>query len=203
MKVIIDGENLRHQIADVLVKNNKILPKDKNKYFKFDLRDFLEDILSEPELDINYYATKVKQPKHKIPKKLVDRIQMISQSNRQWIAKITNDKIWVIKAGYLRVRESSSCTHCGKKTLVLQEKGVDVRVATDIVLESQGNPGTSLAVACSDSDIVPALQAANSLGGKIIYICYSGRLNRSIAAIADKVVTYDDPSVLRFFEATK
>ena len=80
MKVIIDGENLRHQIADVLVKNNKILPKDKNKYFKFDLRDFLEDILSEPELDINYYATKAKHPKHNFPIKLEDRILFISPS---------------------------------------------------------------------------------------------------------------------------
>lgn len=198
-EILIDGENLRHQIAHVLQSAQKL--KDKNGYFKFDLRGFLAEALhkNKENAKVVYYTTRIKQPKQKVPAKLQKRIDIISDANRRWVADLTNQNIRVVKAGYLRVRESSVCVHCGKKTLGLQEKGVDVRVATDLVLAAHDKNQQSLVLGSSDSDIAPAIEAAGKLGLKTTYFCYGGWLNRSVAAQASKTITFDDALVLKYY----
>lgn len=201
MKILIDGENLRHQLAHVLYENKKIT--DKNAYFQFSLVDFFQEALHVSSVDASYYTTRIKQPKQKIPVNLQKRIDSISESNRRWVADLTNQQISVVKAGYLRVRESNACIHCGKKTLVLQEKGVDVRVATDLIIASHDRAQKSLVLASSDSDLVPAVEAASRVGLKTTYLCYAGWLNRSVSAQAYKTITFDDALVLRHFKDNK
>lgn len=191
MRVIVDGENLRHQIAHVLYAHKKITHK--SDYFPFDLVGFLRDALRQEEVQVSYYTTKIRQPKHKIPVALKKQLAAVSLANRKWVADLTNQGVRVEKAGYLRVRESSACVHCGKRTLVLQEKGVDVRVATELV-QGKGE----IVLVSSDSDLTPALEAAKTSGVKINYFCYAAWLNRSVAAQAYKTITYDDELVLKY-----
>jgi uncharacterized LabA/DUF88 family protein len=199
MKVLIDGENFRHQVAAILLQHKKIA--NKNAYFRFDLNGFLEEVTGEKKNDANYYTTRIRQPHFKIPVKLQKNITTIGGSNRKWIADLTNQGLTIIKAGYLRIRESSACIHCGKKTLVLQEKGVDVRVATDLVLS--GKQFKQIALVSSDSDLAPAIEATKKSGVYVYYVCYSAKLNRSIAALAHKTITFDDSQVLRHFKGKK
>lgn len=199
MKLLIDGENFRHQIANVLLANKKI--KAKNDHFPFNFTGFCNELLKQQKIEIIYYSTRIKQPHYKIPTMLSAQITKISKANRKWIAQLTNSGVKVIKAGHLRVRESNTCIHCGKKTLVLQEKGVDVRVATDLVLAATNEKVISLA--SSDSDLAPSLAAAKRLGLEINYVCYAEQLNRSVAANAKKVITFDDSLVLKYFGKSK
>lgn len=202
MKIIIDGENFRHQLAFVLLKNGKI--NDKIEYFKFDVRGFFEEVLEENALDIFYFTTRIKQPSFKIPLKLQKTINYIRESNRRWSADLTNNSISVIKAGHMRVRESSACIHCGKKTLVLQEKGVDVRVATELVMSEKLKSKDPVILVSSDSDLTPALDIVkNQNNKKVIYLCYSGSLNRSISAQTYKTITFDDKTILKYYRGIK
>lgn len=198
MKIIIDGENFRHQIASILVDAKLLDASERNNYFCFDIIGFFKDILDDSSIEITYYTTKIKQPNFKIPKKLSDKLDVIASENRKWIAHISNQGIKIIKAGHLRIRESNSCIHCSKKTLVLQEKGVDVRVATDLLLYSANNQ--SVGLVSSDSDIVPALQAATRFSNTVTYICPSNNLNRSLASLADQVITFDKKRVMAYFK---
>lgn len=200
MRVLIDGENLRHQIAHVLKQHQKI--NDKNAYFAFNLVGFLKEVIQDrDDLEVTYYTTRVRQPVQKIPQKLQKQIVAIGEANRRWIADLTTQGIDVVKAGYLRVRESNACIHCGKKTLVMQEKGVDVRVATDLILSKDNQK--QVALISSDSDLTPALEATKKAGVYIYYVCYSAWLNRSVAAQAHKTLTYDDALVLKYFKGKK
>lgn len=199
MKILIDGENFRHQIAHVLLLNKKII--DGHAYFKFDTQNFLKEALATQVTEAAYYTTRIKQPRQKIPVKLQKRITSINEANRKFIADLANQEIVIVKAGYLRVRESGSCVYCGKKTMVLQEKGVDVRVATDLVLASQKDK--QVVMISSDSDLVPALQAVRAQGVEVIYFCYAGWLNRSVAAQSSKTITFDDKLVLKYFRGIK
>ncbi len=201
MKVLIDGENLRHQLAHVLDYNQKIT--DHNAYFRFDLTGFISEVLHTENVDITYYTTRIKQPDQKIPVKLQNKITAISASKRRWVADLTNQNVTVVKAGYLRVRTSNACIHCGKKTLVLQEKGVDVRLATDMVITSSQATEKIIAVGSSDSDLIPAIAAVRRAGLQILYFCYAGWLNRSVAAQTDKTITFDDETVLKYFKGSK
>lgn len=195
MRVLIDGENLRHQIAHVLLAKNLIT--EVNAYFPFNLSGFCKTVLKDDSIEINYYTTKIKAPQYEIPAALTAKIAAITESNRRWVADLTNQSIRVIKAGHLRVRESSACVHCGKRTQVLQEKGVDVRVSADMILAAQKDP--SVVLVSSDSDLVPAIEAATILGSRVAYLCYAGTLNRSVAAAAYKTITFDDADVVQWF----
>ena len=201
MKVLVDGENLRHQIASILIDAGLLPKTHKNNFFKFRLREFLQDILGEKDLEISYYTTKIKQPYFKIPKKLSDSLEAISKEHRRWIAYLSNQNIKIIKAGHLKVRESSTCVHCGKKTLVLQEKGVDVRVATDLLILASNK--VNIVLASSDSDIVPALQVSKRLGVEVNYICPANQLNRSVASQVSYVTTFSKKKVVAYFNEVK
>lgn len=198
MHILIDGENLRHQIAHVLLAKGLIT--EVNNYFPFNLAGFCKAIAQDDTATINYYTTKIKQPKYTIPKALEEKIATITEANRRWVADLTNQSVRVVKAGYLRVRESSACVHCGKRTQVLQEKGVDVRVASDMLLTAQSEP--SVVLVSSDSDLVPAIETATILGSRVTYFCYAGTLNRSMAAVAYKTITFDDADVVQWFGKT-
>lgn len=184
IKVLIDGKNLRHQLAPVLCENDKI--QDKNAYFPFDLRAFHSDALNQAEIEATYYTTRIKQPQQKTPLKLQKRIEAIGSANRRWIADLTNRGPTVIKAGYLRVRESNACIRRGKKTPALQQKGSFAM--------------SSMVLVSPDSDLAPAMEAAKRSGVHIHYLCYSARLNRSVASQAHKTITFDDALVFKHFK---
>lgn len=196
MKLFIDGENFRHQIAHILASNGKIA--DAHQYFRFNWAGFLAEVSGSSANDSTYYTTRIKQPSGPIPVKLQRRIAAISAANRSHVADLTNQGVRVVKAGFLKVRESSLCVHCGKKTLVLQEKGVDVRVATDLLLAGM-NGARDLLLVSSDSDLVPALNAVGQKGAQVTYLCYAGWLNRAVTASVHKTLTFDDNLVLKHY----
>ncbi len=191
MRVIIDGENLRHQLAHVLYMHKKI--QSANDYFSFALRKFIEDALGEKKLEIVYVAARVSMPKNRVPVQLKQKISAVNEANRQWTADLKRQNIIVEKAGFLRVKESGKCFSCGKKTLGLQEKGVDVRVGVDLL---GAKASSRVVLISSDSDLIPAIVAAKA---KVDYFCYAGWLNRAIAANCAKTLTYDDKHVLKHF----
>jgi uncharacterized LabA/DUF88 family protein len=196
MQIFIDGENFRHQIAHVLHFHNHL--SDKNHYFPFDWTGFLHEALHVDQADSTYYTTKIKQPINPVPPKMQGKIDDISEANRRQLADLTNQGVSVVKAGYLRVHESNACVHCGKRTLVLQEKGVDVRLAIDLVLAGQDGV-QDLVLVSSDSDMSPALSALRQTGAPVTYLCYAGWLNRAVAAGANKTITFDDDLVLKYY----
>ncbi|MEO7364040.1 MAG: NYN domain-containing protein [Candidatus Saccharimonadales bacterium] len=196
MNILVDGENFRHQIAHVLVERGKL--NDSHSYFSFDWRGFLAEVTGETDNTISYYTTHIKLPQVALPDKLARRISEISLAKRKHVADLTNQSIVVIKAGLLKVRETAPCVHCTKRTLVLQEKGVDVRVAIDL-LQSGQNGATDLLLASSDSDLIPALTALRDNDIKVVYLCYAAWLNRAVAANVHKTLTFDDTAVLKYY----
>lgn len=201
MKVYIDGENLRHRLVDVLLQE-KLVP-NREVQFNFNVPALLTTVLHEQPEQVIYYTTRIRRPKFTIPQKLAKRIQAIQESSRRWIAELTNQGLRIVKAGHLKVRETSVCTHCGKKTLVLQEKGVDVRMATDIVMAAVQDKLKHVVVLSSDADMIPALQVARRVGTKVSYLGFSEELNRAIAAIADETLTYTRKSIVDIYKAGK
>ncbi len=198
MKVFIDGENLRHRLAEVLRTEKRIATSD--NHFKFNLEQLLQTTLGANELEVLYYTTKIRLPKFKIPQKLSTRITDIQDANRRWLAQLTNQHLHVVKAGHLKVRESSSCIHCNKKTLVLQEKGVDVRLATDMVIAALHDKAPQVAVLSSDADIIPALQVVKAAGTKISYVCFAEDLNRAVATEATETLTFTRKDITAAFD---
>lgn len=198
MKVYIDGENLRHRLVSVLLHSGRI--HDGDDWFKADVHQLISTALqSEPE-QVSYYTTRIKQPEYEIPDKLRNKITNIQESHRRWIADLTNQGVRIVKAGLLKVRESSSCVHCGKRTLVLQEKGVDVRMATDMVMAAVHDGAKTIVVMSSDADMIPALEVIRKAGTRVLYLCFEDEKNEAIEVVADHTITYSRQDVIDVFK---
>lgn len=204
MKVYIDGENMRHRLVSVLLNANRI--DNAEDYFKSDIRRLITDALSQtgegPE-EISYFTTRIRQPKFEIPESLRDQISGIQESHRRWIAELTNQGVRVVKAGLLKVHENSPCYHCGRRTMILQEKGVDVRMATEMVLAAVHDGAKTIVVLSSDADMIPALEVVKRSGTKIIYMCFEEEKNEALAAVTDETITYSRQNILDAYRPYK
>ena len=63
------------------------------------------------------------------------------------------------------------CPQCGNIFARLEEKGVDVHIATDIVSYAASNEYDIGYLVSSDGDLAEACKRARSLGKRIVYIC--------------------------------
>lgn len=194
MRLFIDGENFRHRIVDVLLDEGYLT--DSEQPFEFDVRALIAKAMGGPVQEINYYTSQVRQPAFDIPDELHQRIDSIQRVSHQWTESLTRQNIQVVVGGNLKVHDSARCMHCHKKTLVLQEKGVDVRVASDIVLAATIEEMAHIIIGSSDADMIPALEVAKRADTKISYICFDEDLNRAVAAIADETKSFTRQDII-------
>jgi len=204
MKVFIDGENMRHRLVEVLLGAQKI--NDSEDSFKVDLRRLVTAKLQSEPAEISYYTTRIHQPDFDIPERLRDEITAIQEQHRRWIAELTNQGVRVVKAGKLKVHENAPCYHCGRRTMVLQEKGVDVRMAAEMVMAAVHDHEDTIVVLSSDADMIPALEIVRKAGTKVIYMCFNEEENEALKLSTDQLVTYsrqDVTDVLTPYKATE
>ena len=194
MHVYIDGENFRHRLIGVLLGEH-LIPSS-HEAIRFDVPALLCTVLGQKPEAINYYVSRVQQPKFPIPAELTAKIDSIHEVNRRWVADLTNQGVNVIKAGYLKVRDSARCSHCGEKTLILQEKGVDVRLATDMVLAAAEDHITHIVVLSSDADMIPAIDHARKSGTKVTYLHFDEEINHAVASVVDETRTYSRQDII-------
>lgn len=201
MKVFIDGENMRHRLVSALY--NAHLITDSEELFTADIRALVEGALNTQVEDIRYYTTSIHQPDFEIPEKLHNEISSIERSHTHWIEQLKRQRINVVVAGILKVHENAPCYHCGRRTMVLQEKGVDVRMATEMVMAAVHEAETHIVVMSSDADMIPALEIVKRSGARITYLCFAEEENETLKRIADDMVTYSREDILHISHSFK
>jgi uncharacterized LabA/DUF88 family protein len=195
----LDGENLFHRITDVLFQNKLI--KNRRDLTKYDFRYFISEIIGaelSPDDDIRYYGTKLKLLKS--DKNLFKRSQDMMIHKRTWGQSLANQKIEFISAGQLKVRDTKPCQKCGYRGEVFQEKGVDVRLAVDLVKDSFTKPKSMAYIVSSDTDLLPAINVAKEQNFKMCYVCMSTDLNWALYKACGQVSTFSDKVIVEAFK---
>ena len=195
--VYIDGENLIHQVLDVL-KEDKLL-SDRSELISFDLRGLLVSALEDlGKIDeIRYYGTRLREYR--------DNAEVLARSQKKikWSARWTNllkaQHIEFIKSGSLKLKDATACQQCKQVNQVFQEKGVDVRIATDLVFEVLSGKVGRIILVSSDADLLPALERIRGRGVEIIYLTHESRITRTIARLSDKTRTFTSSQVKKSY----
>lgn len=188
MIVFIDGENFRQNLASILVEEKAI--KDKDAVFEYDIFGLLKDVLGTDDLGIRYYASAIKMPRGYTPtRRILNQLAKIREKTRKWVSMLETQGISYIKAGNLKVKEGRVCSKCGATNEILQEKGVDVRLALDIFEASLDKGIERVAIVSSDTDLCPTYHKAKAHKTKLTYICFASRVNRAVAAVCDEIIT--------------
>ncbi len=175
MIVYIDGENVVHQLTQLL--GNPKVSSSRDILLRLNIRKLLQKILKDKNIKIRYYTTALR---------LVKTDPILEKKSREmmkwsgdWANALVKQDIAIIKAGKLKVRESEPCPRCGFVKSVFREKGVDVRLAVDMVTDSMTEK--NLIVWSSDADLLPAVQVAKRNGARVKNITSKESLNWALA----------------------
>jgi uncharacterized LabA/DUF88 family protein len=185
--LLIDGENFVHKLAHCLRQYGLI--KTRAGLKKYNIKQLLPD----EGLIINYYATMVKLPNKN--HNLFKKVENIRRWNSVWVPYIVNQGINYIKAGSLKIRDGKKCPKCGSRADVLLEKGVDVRLAVDLV--DIAKKDDTIYLLSSDTDLLPAIERATSKGVKIVYTAFPRQIVKLISKKSDSTMVLKKKDIVR------
>jgi len=188
----IDGENIKNYIKKVL-KNEGIASKDLN-IENFDLTKLLKSSLRGIKIsEKRYYSAKLRLYKE-TPRKSKELIlkQRVQKTN------LERQGFNFIMSGNVRPQK---IVVDGNKKIVFKEKGVDVKIAVDLVAEACDKL-VGVAVLCSsDSDLQPAVSEAINRGVEVIYLGFELNPNKGLSYTTSRTILIRNSEVLDSYEA--
>jgi len=150
--VFIDGSNFYFKIKDrrIGLKNTR----------KFDFAKFAKWLSRDREIVFKAYYIGVVRAKQ-----TDKRAQKLRRSQQRLFSHLTSEKQkFEIKKGFMM-----------KTDEIYHEKGVDVHMATDILVGAYENLWDTAIVVSSDTDLIPAIKKAKELKKNIEYIGFAYR----------------------------
>lgn len=152
--IIIDGSNFYFKLKSLGIKQQ----------LNFDYSQFFNFLIGNKQLvNSTYYVGKVRTDK-------TPQAQKLHRNQQRMLAHLKKHNIQY-KLGYLL--RSDARYH---------EKGVDVQMAVDILVAAYEKTADHIIVVSSDTDLIPSIRKAQSLGVTVEYIGFSHQ--KSIALVA-------------------
>lgn len=143
--IIIDGNNFYHRLKELQLTNLS----------SFDYEKFAQFLIGRRLLvSKNYYIGAIREERNNPKSKEL----MIGQ--QKLIGKLQKEN-WVIRFGHML------------KTDDYHEKGVDVQIATDLLIGAYENFYDTAILVSSDTDLIPAIKYIKHKGKKLEYVGFS------------------------------
>lgn len=154
-KVLVqfDGSNFFNKVK-------KILPKSHLSYFNYS--GLAQQLAGTNKCSVNYYVGEVKRSLNN------KKSQLLYKNQQALLFHLRKQKV-NIKLGFLL-----------KTAGVYHEKGVDVRIAVDMSNGAVKNEYDVCYLLSSDTDLLPAIDAAKQAGKQIIYVGFKGSASRAL-----------------------
>ena len=199
MIVFVDGENFRQNLTKELMRKHLI--KNQDTMYKYDVVGLMQEALKTDDVEVRYYASEVRMPKDYEPDpEIVEQMQKIERKAKRWTLMLEEQNVKYIRAGNLKPKMARPCRHCGKQEEIIQEKGVDVRLALDIFEQCLEPDCDEIAVMSSDVDLCPVYQKAHRHWTKVRYVCFADRMNRAVNSSCYRTMTISPAMVKNHFE---
>ncbi len=189
-RLYIDGENLRHYVEKVLREKN--VPKKKATLLNVNFLKLLNKVLKDVKVNKKiYYSAKLKESKE-TPKKSRELIR------RQRILKTKLEKqgFKFVMRGYVRPQKILVNK---KSKIIFKEKGVDVKLAVDLVTAACDKKIKTAILCSSDSDLQPAIREIKTRGVEVIYLGFEINPNKGLMYTANRTILIRNSEVLECF----
>lgn len=146
--VYIDGSNFYKYLKDKQINLSRGV--------KFDYKKFVDFLVNDRQLVYKGYYTGIARNVDKTKKS-----EVIVRGQQKFLAMIVND-------GFT-VRRSRIMYDSGK----IREKGTDVNIAVDLVVDAIENTYDTAILVSSDTDLLPAIEYIKRKGKKLEYVGFS------------------------------
>lgn len=184
----IDGQNFLSKIRSIL-RRHGIIEVD---FTKFDFWKFFNKIFLKTKVDLaQIYFAKIHAHEETAQKS-----QELLERQEELKELLKNQGFKYITAGSVRPRKRGD-------VIEFKEKGVDIRIAVDIVKDVIDGTVSTVLLVSSDSDLQPAIYEARARGALVWYIGFKSRINRGLITTTDRYLLIDNDDVVNFYrEAT-
>ncbi len=185
--LFIDGENFLHKIEDVLEAESKargvadIVNLDFNKLLSSALKGL------NPTRKIFYGAKLHYNPE--TPKKS----QELIKAQRKLINNLRNQKFEFIMAGNVRGQKVG-------KSIIFREKGVDVKIAVDLVSLACDRKLKTAILCSSDSDLQPAIAEARKRKVEVVYLGFEINPNKGLTFTTNRTILMRNSEIIDAFK---
>ncbi len=138
--------------------------------------------------------------------KLVKHVETLEKSiglienQRKLKTALEKQGFEIIIAG--RIRGHLEKCPKGHETLVFKEKGVDVKIAVDMVTMACNNKLKAAVIGSSDSDLQPAIGELKNHGVQRIYLGFENTPNKGLTFTTNRTILIRNSEVLEFLPKT-
>ncbi|MBI5123766.1 NYN domain-containing protein [Candidatus Roizmanbacteria bacterium] len=185
--LFIDGENFIHKIEDVLKRHpegNKVdvASLDFNKIFRGPLQEYKITRRI-------FYAAKLHfHPETK------EKSEKLLKTQRKLRNTLLHQKFEFLIAGNVRSQEISVD---GKTKIIFREKGVDVKIAVDLVSMAADKLLKTAILCSSDSDLQPAVQEARKRKVEVVYLGFEIQPNKGLSYTTNRTLLFRNAEILK------
>lgn len=186
--LFIDGENFKAKLSAVFKEAKKAKPN----WEEYDFAGLLNKVLAEMKIDRKiFYFAKIKEHPSTIKKS-----KLLIEEQRLLKNHLEKTGFEVILSG--RVRGQFEEGIFGKKILVFKEKGVDVKIAVDMVSLTCDKKVEEIILGSSDSDLQPAINEVKSRGVRCIYLGFESSYNKGLSYNTGRTILIRNSEVFEF-----
>lgn len=186
--LLIDGENLKGKIKTVF----KEARKDKPVWHEYDFKGLLDKVLNGITIEKKvFYFARIKE--HDSSK---EKSQQLIEEQRLLKTHLEAQGFHVILSG--RVRGQMEDGQGGKRVLVFKEKGVDVKIAVDMVSFSCDKKANEIILGSSDSDLQPAIKEVRDRKISCVYLGFEAQPNKGMTFTTNRTILIRNSEIFEF-----
>lgn len=187
--LFIDGENFLYKVEDALrevgISKNKI---DTNR---LDLNSLISEVLKGYKISKKtFYSAKL----HMFDE-TKEKSRILIHKQRVLKQNLEKQGFEFLIAGNVRPQ---AVTHDGKTTFVFKEKGVDVKIAVDLVSLCCDKKIDTAILCSSDSDLQPAITEIKRRGVKVVYLGFEISPNKGLTFTCNKTILFRNNEILKY-----
>ena len=191
--LFIDGENFKGKMKAVYKEVGKERPAWHEYNFKGLLDKVLEGIFIDQKV---FYFAKIKEHE-----KSREKSKSLIEEQRLLKTHLEKQGFAVTLSG--RVRGQLEDIGKGKTALVFKEKGVDVRIAVDMISLSCDKQVEEIILGSSDSDLQPTITEVKRREVNCIYLGFEVNQNKGLSYTAKRTILIRNAEVMEFEKIQK
>ena len=186
--LLIDGENFKGKMKPVF----KEAGRERPHWYEYNFHSLLDKVLGGLKLDKQvFYFARLKEHAESREKS-----RQLIEEQRLLKTHLEKQGFEVIFSG--RVRGQIEDVESNKKVLVFKEKGVDVRIAVDMVSLACDHKVEEIVLGSSDSDLQPAITEAKTRGVHCVYLGFEVNPNKGLSYTTERTILIRNSEVLEF-----
>ncbi len=186
--LLVDGENFKGKIRAVF----KEMKRDKPDWHEYNFRGLFERVLKDLPVDRKiFYFARIKE--HVESK---EKSKQLIEEQRLLKTHLEKQGFEVVLSG--RVRGQFEDSEKGKRILVFKEKGVDVKIAVDMVSWSCDKKLKEIILCSSDSDLQPGIKEVRNREVSCVYLGFESQPNKGLSYTTNRTILIRNSEILEY-----